>query len=469
MRLKLAAGVSTTGKRIAQKRPRKVPVRARLIPRRLSVSILAMAALIAPLVFSGVARAGTGQITEFSIPTERSSPHSITAGPEGDLWFTETGGGKIGRITPSGQIAEFPLPAGSHPFGIAMGADGNLWFTGDARISRMTPSGEVTEFPLPASESPSVLTGPITAGPNGNLWFTMKGMIGRITTGGQITEFPLPSSQTEPAGIAGGPGGSLWFTEPNGEVQDLPNLGGKAMIGRITTTGQVSQLPVPTEHGWPWGIAAGSEGDMWFTESGGSKIGQVAPDGQIKEFHLSSLAGGPEGIAAGPDGDIWFTERSEDRIGRITPQGQVTEIPTPGGSTLPAEIALGSDGNLWFTEMGVGDIGRITSNPLAVEIITTRALVHHGWVKLTLSCEGPTGDTCTGRLLLHSVSQPLDETLPWSGHSKQYILPVQKERQIAVHLSNSGFMQRANRPLSLLATATTLGGDKSSSELVLHR
>ena len=437
--------------------------RARLL------AVAAMTVAITPLAFSGIAEGATPQITEFPIPTEHSSPHSITAGPEGDLWFTESKGAKIGRIAPSGQITEFQLPAESYPFGITTGPDGNLWFTGDAKISRITPSGEVTEFPLPASESPSVLTGPITSGPDGNMWFTMKGMIGRITTAGQITEFPLPSSQTEPAGIAAGPGGSLWFTEPNGEVQDLPDLGGKAMIGSITTSGQVSQFSVPTEHGWPWGIAAGPDGDMWFTEAGGGKIGQIAPDGQIKEFRLSSLAGGPEGITAGPDGDMWFTERSEDKIGRITPQGRVTEIPTPGGSTLPAEIALGSDGNLWYTEMGADEIGRITPDPLAVEITSGRAVVHHGWVKLTLYCEGPTGNRCTGRLLLRSLAQPLDGTPPWSGQSKQYTFPAQTERQIAVHLSNSGFFLRPNRPLFLVATATTVGGDKSSSEVVLHR
>ena len=38
----------------------------------------------------------------------------ITTGPDGNLWFTEFGAGKIGRITPSGSITEFPIPtAGS--------------------------------------------------------------------------------------------------------------------------------------------------------------------------------------------------------------------------------------------------------------------------------------------------------------------------------------------------------------------
>jgi streptogramin lyase len=42
-----------------------------------------------------------GTITEFPTPTSLSFPKLITAGPDGNLWFTEFGGFKIGRITPS--------------------------------------------------------------------------------------------------------------------------------------------------------------------------------------------------------------------------------------------------------------------------------------------------------------------------------------------------------------------------------
>ena len=48
-----------------------------------------------------------GTITEFSIPTAGSNPYDITAGPDGNLWFTEHDANKIGRITPSGAVTEF--------------------------------------------------------------------------------------------------------------------------------------------------------------------------------------------------------------------------------------------------------------------------------------------------------------------------------------------------------------------------
>ena len=44
------------------------------------------------------------------------------------MWFTELTGNSIGRITPSGSVAEFPLPAGSLPAGITRGPNDMLWF-----------------------------------------------------------------------------------------------------------------------------------------------------------------------------------------------------------------------------------------------------------------------------------------------------------------------------------------------------
>src|SRR5262245_56858922 len=58
-------------------------------------------------------------INEFPMPTGSSQPLGITAGPDGNLWFTENTGNKIGRITPTGTVHEFPVPtSGSNPWGI---------------------------------------------------------------------------------------------------------------------------------------------------------------------------------------------------------------------------------------------------------------------------------------------------------------------------------------------------------------
>src|SRR6266536_966035 len=157
----------------------------------LTALITALIACVGLLSLSSApAWAAAGTITEFSTPTANSGPFGITAGPDGNLWFTETATNKIGRITTAGGITEVPLPATCASTyhcgldGITAGPDGNLWFTefNVNTIGRITPSGSFPgAFGIPTAKS-----GPrgITAGPDGNLWFAEQNAskIGRITT-----------------------------------------------------------------------------------------------------------------------------------------------------------------------------------------------------------------------------------------------------------------------------------------------
>jgi hypothetical protein len=160
-------------------------------------------------------------ITEFTDGlTPSSEPSAITAGPDGALWFTERGSGRIGRITTAGAITEFTsgLSGSDEPTDITAGPDGALWFTLNADpggIGRITKTGDVTVFTdgLTANSRPVG----IAKGPDGALWFTESaspGRIGRITTGGAITEYTgglTPGAS--PWFIAPGPDGNMWFTE----------------------------------------------------------------------------------------------------------------------------------------------------------------------------------------------------------------------------------------------------------------
>src|SRR5438105_4468929 len=72
------------------------------------------------------------------------------------------------------------------------------------------------------------------------LWLAeeLGSRIGRISTSGRLTEFAIPTPDSGPTGIAGGSDGSLWFTESPGGTEPA------AKIGRITTAGVVTEFPV---------------------------------------------------------------------------------------------------------------------------------------------------------------------------------------------------------------------------------
>src|SRR6266702_918325 len=190
----------------------------------LTALITALIACVGLLSLSSApAWAAAGTITEFSTPTANSGPVGITAGPDGNLWFTETATNKIGRITTGGAITEFALPTtcgssgGCGPYAITAGPDGNLWFTETVgKIGRLTTAGSITEFPLPATCASTYRCGldGITAGPDGNLWFTEFNVntIGRITPSGSFPgAFGIPTAKSGPRGITAGPDGNLWF------------------------------------------------------------------------------------------------------------------------------------------------------------------------------------------------------------------------------------------------------------------
>ncbi|MEO8802731.1 MAG: hypothetical protein ABI304_09885 [Rudaea sp.] len=264
---------------------------------------------------------------------------AITSAADGNTWFTSINqAGQIGRITPDGNIALIPIaPDFGGAQSITNGPDGNVWFLSGAgnSVGRITPQGVVTQFSIPAIDpNPNIGSfahGGITTGADGNLWFAgtgfsqcndnrcqnITGYIGRITPTGAVTNFALPGASTSPYAVAKGADGNVWFTQNT--------------------------------------LTYGTDG---LQPSAGS-IGEISPNGTISEFSLTNPNSGPYGITAGSDGNLWFTEIYANNIARITPAGVVTEFPIPTAGSGPVGIVTGADGNLWFTETYAGKIGRL--------------------------------------------------------------------------------------------------------------
>jgi streptogramin lyase len=214
-----------------------------------------------------------GVVTEFGAGIRPGAgPAGIRAGPDGNLWFAEFFGDRIGRSTPLGVITE--LGSVPKPHGMAAGSDGNLWFTemGADRIGRINTLGVVTEFSTGIANGASPYS--IAGGPDGNLWFTEYGRdrIGRITPIGVVTEFNTGiTAGASPVIVTTGPDGNLWFTECNC-FGGLPPGG---QIGRITTAGIITEFPIPTPSTNPYSITTGPDGNLWFTEENGNNVAKV--------------------------------------------------------------------------------------------------------------------------------------------------------------------------------------------------
>jgi virginiamycin B lyase len=305
-----------------------------------------------------------GQFKSFRIPSDNSQPRHIALGSDGNMWFTESrlDFAKIGRIDADGNITEFVVPnASSQPDDITAGPDGALWFTGpsgfpDFFIGRVTIDGVFTGFAPECGpdEACDVVPSSITSGPDGNIWFTelLQNAVVRLTPAGVFTFFTIPTPGANPHGITVGPDGAIWFTEFNAN-----------QIGRIDPS---AKRPTIVEFGPVTGspdrITAGPDGNLWFTEPFpfDNRIGRITPSGVITEFLVPDRSE-PRDIITGPDGNLWFTEFAAERLSQITPDGVITPVQRVRGG--PWGIGRGADGAIWMTQMTDNRVARFTLRP----------------------------------------------------------------------------------------------------------
>ena len=228
-----------------------------------------------------------GTMAEFAVPTaggnglivpgSETLPRGIMTGPDGAMWFTESGANQIGRITADGVITEYPIPGRetekSWPTGPVPGPDGALWFydTYAGTLGRIDPvTKSITERPVDLPPSTSMMDmvqfWDLELGPDGGFWFTDKvKTIARVTTTGKLTRFAIAPPADGVRSMVAGPDGQLWFAD-----QRSPAL------FRLTTTGVVTQLWVPP--GAPkayeslGGMALAPDGSVWVAQPWANKI-----------------------------------------------------------------------------------------------------------------------------------------------------------------------------------------------------
>jgi virginiamycin B lyase len=241
-------------------------------------------------------------------------------------------------------LASF-LPAGCGTASVAFPAPP---ITGES----LTRPRAVAEFAI-AGAGRQALPYQIVLGADGAMWFTEEAgsAVGRIDAGGHVRQFALPSKNAEPEGIALAPDGALYVAENEGPNQYATH------VARIAADGHVREWS--DDDYMPQGVAAGSHGRVWFTQSCGG-LAVLSPTGGLQQYPLQGIPGETNAIAQSPDGAMWFAEDGTAMLGRIAPSGSVTLHPGikyEGKYTdLPHGVAVGADGNLWWTALESGVI-----------------------------------------------------------------------------------------------------------------
>ena len=236
-------------------------------------------------------------------------PEIMILGPHGDFYINSLGSGAIAIVKQSGSYQTYPIPPGDYAFGgLAVGADGNVWFVEESHVGRITPAGVITLFPYIKY---SLSNTGITPGPDGKLWFvgnTQHGIVGNIDPfTKKFTTYALLRAQwCYPHAIISAPDGNLWFTCQHGG------------IGMITTTGSYTMFQMPgfnfSES--PQCLFIGPDGKLWLSGGTSGPAELIRFDlhtHQLTTWRAPGYISQPVSITSDPEANVWG----------VTPSSQV--------------------------------------------------------------------------------------------------------------------------------------------------
>ena len=160
----------------------------------------------------------TGKIAEYGVPTQDAHPYGIVSAGDGALWFCELSGRKLGRVDPrGGAITEYaPLERNVEPRRL-VAVGGAIYFTdsGGGRLGRITLADKKFKLWDSPSGNHSEPYG-IAADTSGKIWYEESGTDANklVRFDPAVEEFrtyPMPAPNSSVRNMARDAKGRLWL------------------------------------------------------------------------------------------------------------------------------------------------------------------------------------------------------------------------------------------------------------------
>jgi len=312
--------------------------------------------------------------TQFNDPSGFGPGYSVVVGSDKNVYFGNNQGGLL-QVQMTGKTKFIPLTytcnTGSQcnftpGYGSTVGKDKNFYFGGtnfDGMnqkyvIGVATTKGATTVHDLPSGDN--ISSGGLTLGPDGNVWFIEQAHIGKITTTGTVSEFAYPSGagSNSQGDITAGPDGNLWFTEYNSNI-----------VGNINpTTKAIKEFNLSSQGLGcnPSSIITGGDGNLYFVCSG-QYLAQMTTAGVAKVyFDAFGISYFSQALQLGPDGNVWFATGNGAYITSFNSAAiAFTTYVPPYSSGTVYQVVLGPDKNFWG-QQNDNKIDVFIPNPLTV-------------------------------------------------------------------------------------------------------
>jgi virginiamycin B lyase len=314
----------------------------------------------------------TPVFSAFNDPAQAShSTGGVAVGSDGNVWFTDVGSSiTMNKISPSAAngstataVGALPTAAGhagqSNAYWLTPASDGNVWFSdcsANSSPGKATPTGTMTSYATTVAVSAG-----ISFGPDGNIWEAAESSTGAnnvvwLTPSGAAA-YGTTTTPNGTFGVAEGPDGNLWFTHCDGKIV------------KMSTAGVTLAEYTPPTMNYTASITAGPDGAMWFTGyyyNGATytyDIGRVDMSGNITEHPQGNQTTNGYSIVVGQDGALWYSidSSSAPAIERMNATTFATQdFAVSNGNNNIWQIAAGPDGGIWFANCGAGTIGRLS-------------------------------------------------------------------------------------------------------------
>jgi virginiamycin B lyase len=337
----------------------------------------------------------------FTTPLSWSMSWTVRAAGD-DVWFTDEKNNAIWRFNKSAESFEmFKVPA-SYPSDMALDANGNIYliginteslFFGDASKMKNGTSEGFTEIPLPLEGFEGIDSRVITSGllvldkERNDVWvsllaFQKKGQLFQydIDTNKVIRTVDLPADLSSPVGAALDNSGNLWVADHGTSIffkYDPANDVITKFVTSIASPKIYGGTTPPNAYTWPYWMAAGPDGSIWFNEHIGNKIARFDPEElTLTEYWVPSqndvwsrCPADAEtcGIAnaiqftVSPDNQIWFSEWTENKIARLDTAKQVPlavsaqdEVTVARGDSTEIRVSVDAPGEFSGKMMAAG-------------------------------------------------------------------------------------------------------------------